>query len=357
MQENRKRTCNFIISVLYCGCKEKRRTLFDFLFPHGKRGRKSLLKSYGNYIKEKDEFEFVCLRSENMQFLFNHLRLELKDHNKAEIRPGFISRTLVDKDFQHTINSLHFLMQGEAVLAFEGETHTLTAGDVFLIGNHVKCTWEYVKPAEELTLLFNVYLGSMDDIFEKLTHPLILHGEHRAAHEAGALFAENSAASLLGLHSLCFKYLGVFLSQSGVDVDSHVRVVKKYKDVFSYISEHLSAALTVEELAKATGYSVSFFTKCFPKDNGVTVKEYIHDKIMSEAEQLLIYSDLSVGSISDRLGFCEQAYFSRWFKRYKSASPTEYRARIRRITEKQGAMPLLLRSQYGPKANNPKGSV
>ena len=290
-----------------------------------------MLKSHGNYIEEKGEFEFTCLRHEDMSFLFNALRLELKDHNKAEIRPGFISRTLVDRDFQHTINSLHFLMRGEATLHFDGKTHRLTAGDVFLIGNHVGCSWEYTEPSEEMTFLFNIYIGSLDDLFEHLTEPLILHGEQAAAKEASAFFEAGDGLSLLSLRQLILSYLIRFMAQSGADIEKRIRTAKKYGEVFRYISEHLSASLTLSQIAERTNYSISFFTKRFPRDNGVTVKEYIHDKLMSEAEQLLIYTDHSIGEISDRLGFCEQAYFTRWFKSYKSSTPSEYRAAMRRI--------------------------
>ncbi len=291
-----------------------------------------MLKSYGNYIREKGEFEFTCLRSEDMQFLFNNLSLELKDHNKAEIRPGFVSRTLVSKDFQHTINSLHFLIKGEAILDFAGQKYELHEGDVFLIGNHVKCTWEYTKPAEELTLLFNVYIGNMDDLFTGLKRPLIINSQLDSVREVNALFAKNNAVSFLSLKHIVLHYLTEFISLCRINIEQHIKTVKKYKDVFKYISENLSATLTVGELARATNYSTGFFTKTFPKDNGVTVKEYVHDKLMSEAEQLLIYSDYSIKEISDSLGFCEQAYFTRWFKKYKSATPSEYRAKIRLTT-------------------------
>jgi AraC-like DNA-binding protein len=293
-----------------------------------------MLKSYGNFLEEKREFEFTCLRSENLQFLFNNLALELKDHNRAEICPGFVSRTLVNNDFQHTINSLHFLIKGEATLVFEDEKHTLREGDVFLIGNHVKCTWEYTKPSEELTLLFNVYVGNMDDLFTSLERPLIIRGQEETTERISTLFSENSGVAILAIKHIVLGYLSDFIKMSNTDLDAHIKTVKKYKDVFKYISEHLSAALTINDIAKATNYSASFFTKTFPKDNGITIKDYVHDKLMSEAEQLLIYSDLSIKEISDALGFCEQSYFTRWFKKYKFCAPSEYRAKIRATTEK-----------------------
>ena len=117
-----------------------------------------MIKSHGKQNKLTGNFEFICLRNEDIQFLFNNLRFEIKDHNYAEINPGFISRSLSDKDFQHTINSLHFLIDGEAVLDFKGRKTVLHTGDIFIIGNHVKCSWEYTKPTREITLLFNIYL-------------------------------------------------------------------------------------------------------------------------------------------------------------------------------------------------------
>lgn len=313
---------------------------FDFLCRTEKGVIENVLKSYGNYVDEKDEFEFTCLRHEDMSFLFNGLRLELKDHNKAEIRPGFVSRTLVDRDFQHTINSLHFLICGEATLDFGGKKHRLTAGDVFLIGNHVKCSWEYTEPSEEMTFLFNFYIGNTDDLFEHLQEPLILHGQESATKEADALFRTGTGLSLLSLRQLVLSYLLRFMSIGQTDIEGYVRTAKKYQDIFRYISEHLSASLTLEQIARETNYSVSFFTKRFPRDNGITVKQYIHDKLMSETEQLLIYTDHSIREISDSLGFCEQAYFTRWFKGYKGCTPSEYRAAIRRITENQGGLPF-----------------
>ncbi len=294
-----------------------------------------MLKSLGNLNKETNEFEFMCLRKEEMQFWFNNFRFELKDHNKAQINPGFVSYTLVDKDFQHTINSLHFLIKGSAILNFEGNEYHLNEGDVFLIGNHVKCSWEYTKPSEELTLLFNVYMGNLNDLFTNLKKPLILSGNNNDTNKVNELFYEENNISVFILRNICLRYLEKFLSMTETDFAEHIKIVKKYETIFKYITENLSINLKIDKLCKATNYSVGFFTKSFSKDNGVTVKQYIHDKIMSDVEQMLIYSDLTIREISDKYEFCEQAYFTRWFKKYKNCTPMEYRNTIRKITDNQ----------------------
>ena len=282
-----------------------------------------------------ETFEYTCKRNESMQFLFNNFKLELKDHNMAAIHPHFVSRTLADRDFQHTINSLHFLIEGRAVLEFNGKRSVLEAGCVFLIGNHVRCSWEYTEESREITLLFNTYVGNLDDIFSTLDRPVIFKDRHGDTQRAASLFGNETALSILALRNLCFDYVLESVCVCGVDLESRIDTVKKYEKVFRAISERLSMRLTLEELSALTHYSVGFFTKSFPRDNGVTVKQYLHDKIMSEVEQLLIYSDLGVAEISEKFEFCEPAYFSRWFKKQKGYTPSEYRARIRGITGRE----------------------
>ncbi len=124
-----------------------------------------------------------------------------------------------------------------------------------------------------------------------------------------------------------------FLEISHIDLNDHIGLVKKYEKVFQYITEHLSMNLRLNEIAEQTNYSIGFFTKRFARDNKITVKQYIHDKLMSQIEQLLIYSDLSLKEISNQFEFCELSYFTRWFKRYKGCTPTEYKKRLRQLIQ------------------------
>lgn len=291
-------------------------------------------KYNGNYNEKTKQFEFTCLRQEDLQFVFNNLRFELRDHNYAEIQPGYVSLTLVDKNFQRNIDSLHFLIEGEAELHFREKTVKLSAGDVFLIGNRVGCSWEYTKPAREITLLFNFYLGNLDDLFSGVREPMIISGEFATVQRMEELFREESPGALFAMRNLCLEYLLRMLKESKMDLAHHIQVTQKYEKVFQYITENLSMELRIEEIARNTNYSIGFFTKSFVRDNGMTVKQYIHDKVMSEVEQCLIYSNQPLSEIAEAYGFCELSYFTRWFKKYKHCTPSEYRRKLEALAAK-----------------------
>ncbi|HEY1121221.1 MAG TPA: helix-turn-helix domain-containing protein, partial [Haloferula sp.] len=55
-----------------------------------------------------------------------------------------------------------------------------------------------------------------------------------------------------------------------------------------------------------------------------------------DAKRLLLYSELSVAEIGYRLGFKDPSYFGRFFRRYESRTPAEFRDEIREKYQKDG---------------------
>ncbi len=59
--------------------------------------------------------------------------------------------------------------------------------------------------------------------------------------------------------------------------------------------------------------------------SGKTALEWIHYHIVLQAKVLLPDTELNIGTISERLGFKNQAEFSRFFKRETGTTPLQYR--------------------------------
>lgn len=92
-----------------------------------------------------------------------------------------------------------------------------------------------------------------------------------------------------------------------------------------FIRENLSVQLTTGQIAEAAGVSESTLTKRFRRELAMSIHDYVENLVFSEAVTLLRESDLSIMSISERYGFCDQFYFSRRFKEKIGSAPRNFR--------------------------------
>jgi AraC-like DNA-binding protein len=81
--------------------------------------------------------------------------------------------------------------------------------------------------------------------------------------------------------------------------------------------------------ADALGVPQAALSRALSEVTGHTTKELITDRVMLEAARLLRFTDRSVNEIAHEVGFDDQLYFSRAFKRQRGEAPTAYRERVR----------------------------
>ena len=95
------------------------------------------------------------------------------------------------------------------------------------------------------------------------------------------------------------------------------------------IRESPAETPSVVELAHAAGYSVDHFSRIFLKIIGLRPQHYIIQAKIERASQLLAESNLTIGAISEVVGFQDIFYFSRQFKQKIGKSPSLYRKMLR----------------------------
>lgn len=100
-------------------------------------------------------------------------------------------------------------------------------------------------------------------------------------------------------------------------------------NINSYIKEHLSEHLSVEDIAAHFGYSRSRLSTLYKKHTGIGLNKAINMEKHMKARQLLIESDYSVSEISAMLGFSSPQYFTNTFEKSTGMSPSNY-ARFKR---------------------------
>ena len=97
--------------------------------------------------------------------------------------------------------------------------------------------------------------------------------------------------------------------------------------VIEYLQHHYNEEVNLNQIASALHYSPSYLTKIFVQQYDTTPSKYMISLRMQKAQQLLAHNpELSVRQIGETVGYPEQGYFSRIFKKYVGVSPLEYRS-------------------------------
>ncbi len=96
--------------------------------------------------------------------------------------------------------------------------------------------------------------------------------------------------------------------------------------VEQYVSSRLdSEQLSREDVAAHMFLNPDYLDRLLKKQVGHSITEFIINKRMALAQELLLKTELPVGTIAGQSGYANLAHFSRRFKRYAGLSPHEYR--------------------------------
>lgn len=101
-----------------------------------------------------------------------------------------------------------------------------------------------------------------------------------------------------------------------------------------YVHENYQLPLSLPDLAKRAGMSRASFAHHFQRAAGESPIRYLVHLRLAQAKLMLAESVQTVSEISHHVGFTDQGYFTRAFKREIRLTPTEYRRRhmLRRLT-------------------------
>lgn len=102
----------------------------------------------------------------------------------------------------------------------------------------------------------------------------------------------------------------------------------RLKGLFEHISRHFSHKLSVSAAAQMVHMSPPQFMKAFKKVAGTTLVAYLNHVRLSSAARLLNETALTIAEIAHEVGFSDQSYFDKQFKRAFGCSPKQFRRNV-----------------------------
>ena len=97
------------------------------------------------------------------------------------------------------------------------------------------------------------------------------------------------------------------------------------KKTMLYISEHFNTQMTLDEVANHVHLHPSYFSTLFKHSTGSSFKEYLNMVRIEESKRLLSNTDFPIIDIAVAVGFDDQSYFSKVFKKYTGMTPKQFR--------------------------------
>lgn len=113
---------------------------------------------------------------------------------------------------------------------------------------------------------------------------------------------------------------------SRADSTRHSQQSDIIEETTAYMNEHLTEALTLEDLAARASLSPYYFTRLFKKETGFTPHEYLIAIRINSAKFLLKTTGISIKEICFCTGFGNESSFCTTFKKWECMTPSEYRS-------------------------------
>lgn len=204
-------------------------------------------------------------------------------------------------------------------------------GDMTLMPRGVPSQWSWNSACDRLDVIISPVVfgdGSELDVVDRC---LFRDSEMEAI--CRRLYREVSLqgmAERLNVESLVMQ-LAVSLLRRHSTVSEAARILpssgltrNQARRVLDYIESNLNRELRLGELAEITDLSLHHFARMFKKAVGVAPHQYVLERRMERAKEMLRTSSASLVEISLSTGFSSQSHFNSAFRRMVGATPTEF---------------------------------
>jgi AraC family transcriptional regulator len=95
--------------------------------------------------------------------------------------------------------------------------------------------------------------------------------------------------------------------------------------VTDFVNDNLSMDLGLSEMAGVAYLSPYHFSRQFKRSTGLSPHQYVIQRRVERARELLSGTDLSVGAVASAVGFAHQSHLARHVRRHLGVAPTSLR--------------------------------
>ena len=217
------------------------------------------------------------------------------------------------------------VLDGEASVNYNGENIPITPGNIYIFPAGTDFSSLCQNVMKVIFFHVNMLRYNNYEILNSYKKCIILKDKENEIRTVHKLLTKNDVYSALVTKNLALSLFIEAIEQEGIELGKIEEYSPAVKKAIILIDKHLRASLRISELADGIRVSESRLQKDFKREIGIPMGRYINDQLMMKAQTLLKIPEMSVKNVSDKLGFCDQFYFSKRFSQYFGMSPLAYK--------------------------------
>ncbi|MDF2722709.1 MAG: hypothetical protein K0Q59_2384 [Paenibacillus sp.] len=223
-----------------------------------------------------------------------------------------------------------FVESGHVVYEINENRHALTKGDMLFFP---KGTLRYaygdgIHPHQKYAVTFQC-----PDY--PLSIPLVDGRQYRLVHSRSydyikqrfSLLTQQWLGKLPHYDTICKGIVYELLGLADRETENAKFPPKKLqlvKEVQQYIIKHYREPIRIELLAQLVDRSPNYVTTIFREVTGQTPIDYLHQVRIASARELILNTHMTIGQIAEQMGFCDQSYFNRVYKKITGYPPSSH---------------------------------
>ena len=266
----------------------------------------------------------AVLNNEQVQNWINSLPLKVLESGYAQLGREW-QRSGVCSPFSR----IYYIHRGAGYARHGKEETFLRQGHMYLIPIGLHFDYGCEAGIDHLYFHVNITWPNGYDLFSRCCRVYELPIDPQEISRLVGLYSSENMGDALAMASCLYRDLVKFIAKANMEEKPAFAYSEMMQTLLPLIQRHLSAKLTIRQLANEMTYSLSTLTKRFRAEMEMPLGRYIDNMVFQKAQQLLLFTDLSVVQIAEQLQFCDQAYFSRYFKLHQHETPSQYRRRLK----------------------------
>ena len=270
----------------------------------------------------------------NINNLFFHIdHCNNRQYNESRIYPRLLTRTI-----KH--HELIFVKGGKGSITIDKKKYPIQGGMIFYICPNVLHSIE--TDADESECMLSVHFSyahvNFNDNKWDISNETDMLPMHPAQELKDYYMIEELFKKLVDswnaklpdyelITKTLLEQLLIAIFQNTRKQNQNFGTSFKVEKMIQYMHQNIDERVTLTELTELVQLSSAYLSRAFKETTGYSVIEFFNKIKIDKAKELMIEGNKKVKEVALTLGFTDEFYFSRIFKRIEGISPSEYYSR------------------------------